>query len=306
MSYKSRSRKLDYPLHGQSLSSQAAENHFQSLRSQVFNKQGGGQQGNSSSNSSSSSGPIRCLAWNGPGSRVACGYYDRSVKVWMPDHPDGHGMTDIKNAHDRPVESISWDPTHADRVVSCASDGTIKAWDARAKTLLAETRNGHDNLVVRFSGDGRFLAVATAKTDLIIIYRVRRPQKESGVTWGIEYLCQFRENEEIYDLQWAENGSDTTYVLASGLGNGNVRIYRFDTIDVNTEKARTNPSSDEDLSEAVNKLANVYTLRGHRTAANCLNFDPKGKYLAVGSNEGIVSLWDLQNFICIKTFFKTE
>lgn len=306
MSYKNRGRKSDHPLQGQSLSCQAAENHFQSLRSQMFrDKLGSGQQGNNSNNSSGS-GSIRCLAWNGPGSRVACGYYDRSVKVWMPDHPDGYGMTDIKNAHDRPVESISWDPTHADRVASCASDGSIKVWDARAKMLLAEARNGYDNLVVRFSGDGRFLAVATAKTDLIIIYRVRRPHKESGVIWGLETLCQFRENEEVYDLQWAENGSETTYVLASGLGNGNVRIYRFDTIDVNTEKEQNNPDTENDSMEGVHKLSNVYTLRGHRTAANCLQFDPKGNYLAVGSNEGIVSLWDLQNFICIKTFFKTE
>lgn len=328
MSHRSRTRRLDTPLPSQTLSRFGAEDHFQSLRSQAFrDKYDSSGRGGNNSNSNG----IRCIAWNGPGTRVACGYGDRSIRVWIPDHSDGRGLTDFKNAHEtRGVESISWDPTHADRFASCSTDGGVKVWDARTKKLLAETRTGHENVLVRYSGDGRFLAVATAKTDLVLIYHIKRDvdpsipavtsngrhSKGQILTWELVELCQYRENQEVYDLQWAENGSRTAYILASGLGNGAIRIYQFNTSDsLEHEKKSDTPRKstegesldNETNTDAVtNTLQRVFTLRGHRTALNCLAFDPKARYIAVGSNEGIVSLWDLEEFICIKTFTKTE
>lgn len=346
MSNRTKSRKSDRLLPSQTLSRVGAGNLLQSLRSQAFSqgfqRHHGGQQPSSSNNGSGGSGnsnssnAIRCLAWNGSGTRVACGHVDRSIRVWIPDHSDSKGMTDIKNAHEqRAVESLSWDPLHADRLASCSTDGGLRIWDARAKRILAETQTGHENVVVRYSGDGRFLAVATAKTDTILIYHIKQQKQQANApeeppvkgsqvatTWKLTLVGQFRENEDIYDLQWAENGSRTSYVLASGLGNGNVRIYQFNTRSDENEKIENSdksglndielPDADDtkndngDISDKNSSIQSVYTLRGHRTAASCIAFDPKGCYLAVGSNEGIVSLWDLQEFICIKTFTKTE
>lgn len=344
MTNRLRGRKAEHPLPSQTLSRAGAANHFQSLRSQVFRdkhhgpQQSGGNNNNGNNNANINS-LIKCLAWNGSGTRVACGHGDRCIRVWIPDHVDGRGMTEMKNSHERGVESIDWDPLHADRLASCSSDGGVKIWDTRAKQLLAETRTGYENVIVRYSCDGQFLAVATAKTDLILIYYVKRgaSTKSKGNNgpngWKLKSLCTFKENEEIFDLQWAENGSSSTYALASGLGNGNVRIYQFspsenlekqceeellnseNNIDTEMKNANdseapdSNGTDNEKVSEStdnINTIQNVFTLRGHRTAANCLMFDPKGCYLAVGSNEGIVSLWDLQDFICIKTFNKTE
>lgn len=324
-----RSHKADQPLPTQILSRAGAANHFQNIRSQAFSekretsgRERGGRGNNNSNNSSGSS--IRCIAWNGVGTRVACGNNDRSIRVWIPEHSDGKGLTSIGDAHDRSVESLSWDPLHADRLASCSIDGGLSIWDTRAKSLLAHVNTGHENVVVRYSCDGRFLAVVTAKTDLVIIYYVKkegakevsvapsRSRRSKTASWELVQVCQYRENDEIFDLQWGNNGSRTTYVLASGLGNGNVRLYKFNTsecLDKSEEKYRQDTPESEPATSTdsvTSTVQSVFTLRGHRTAVNCLEFDPKAQYLAVGSNEGIVSLWDLEEFICIKTFTKTD
>ncbi|VVT54155.1 uncharacterized protein SAPINGB_P003934 [Magnusiomyces paraingens] len=138
-------------------------------------------------------------------------------------------------------------------------------------------------------------------------------------------LCSHTEHDEIYDLCW----SNTSNIFALSLGNGNIRIFLFDfkevselqkvaevnsidqtatedvaMLDVSTDKEGAT-SSDSKIEAS---LQVIHTLRGHRTAASCVAFDPKGCYIAVGSNEGIVSLWDISSsdFICFRTFNKPD
>ena len=37
-----------------------------------------------------------------------------------------------------------------------------------------------------------------------------------------------------------------------------------------------------------------------------MDFDPNDKYFAVGSADAVVSLWDLQSFICLRTFTRLD
>lgn len=75
---------------------------------------------------------IRSIAWNILGNRIACGLTDKLVRVWNPEKPEIRNSTELKG-HSMGVDRVAWDPTHADKLVSCGGDGIVRFWDYRSK-----------------------------------------------------------------------------------------------------------------------------------------------------------------------------
>jgi THO complex subunit 3 len=48
------------------------------------------------------------------------------------------------------------------------------------------------------------------------------------------------------------------------------------------------------------------TLTAHTAGCYCIAIDPKGRYFAVGSADSLVSLWDISDMLCLRTFTKLE
>ena len=44
-----------------------------------------------------------------------------------------------------------------------------------------------------------------------------------------------------------------------------------------------------------------YVLNAHPANCICIAFDPKGKYMATGSVDALASLWDVNDFVCVRT-----
>ncbi|XP_070674750.1 THO complex subunit 3-like [Malus domestica] len=53
-------------------------------------------------------------------------------------------------------------------------------------------------------------------------------------------------------------------------------------------------------------LKPVDTLMAHTAACYCIAIDLIGRYFAVGSVDSVVSLWDISEMLCVKTFPKLE
>jgi THO complex subunit 3 len=211
---------------------------------------------------------VRKVKWNNVGSRFATIHNDRHIRVWPSDKPEPKSSVEIRGAHERGVEDISWCPLHSEYLVSCSTDGTVKLWDTRTRQCLAQKDVG-ECLVLAYSSDGKYIAVGL-KNDMVKILKAD----------DLEEITSYQETEEVYNIAW----SSSSELFAVSLGNGNIRIVLFD-----------------------GKTTSIFhTLKGHRTAATCLEFDPMGNFLAVGSNEGIVSIWDLRDWICLKTFTKAD
>lgn len=45
-----------------------------------------------------------------------------------------------------------------------------------------------------------------------------------------------------------------------------------------------------------------HTLNAHPANCICIEFDPKGKYFATGSADALISIWDVAELACIRTF----
>ena len=67
--------------------------------------------------------------------------------------------------------------------------------------------------------------------------------------------------------------------------------------------------SNYELKSAVLGLCLIYSffsffavLQAHPANCICIEFDPTGKYFAVGSADALVSLWDVNELACVRTF----
>ncbi|ODQ66112.1 WD40 repeat-like protein [Nadsonia fulvescens var. elongata DSM 6958] len=228
------------------------------------------------------------MSWNTVGTKVALGSNDRNIRIWSADRTDDRSVVLIKNCHTLGISDLHWDPINVDRLASCSNDGTVNIWDIKTKASIKVLKPGNGNIIVKYSPDGKYLA-AVRKDDVVVIF--------DTTDWSV--LCTVKETTEVYSFDW----SNASNAFATGLASGNVRIYEV------IMRKKTG-QSDENALEANEhiqmdaRLVNI--LRGHRTAASSIKFDPQGKYLAIGGKEGIVSLWDLNDWICIKTFSKTD
>ena len=50
----------------------------------------------------------------------------------------------------------------------------------------------------------------------------------------------------------------------------------------------------------------MHILQAHPGNCICIEFDPTGRHFAVGSADALVSLWDVGELACVRTFSKLE
>nr|CAD1831420.1 unnamed protein product [Ananas comosus var. bracteatus] len=85
-------------------------------------------------------------------------------------------------------------------------------------------------------------------------------------------------NYEINEIAWNKTG-DLFFITT---GNGTVEVLAYPSL-----KLRHN-------------------LMAHTAGCYCIAMDPLGRYFAVGSADSLVSLWNVKEMLCIKTFTKLE
>lgn len=83
---------------------------------------------------------------------------------------------------------------------------------------------------------------------------------------------------EVNEIAWNNDGN--LFFLTTGTGN--VEVMRYPD------------------------MKNARTLQAHTGNIFCIEFDPTGKYFAVGSADALVSLWDVDELVCVRTFGRLE
>jgi THO complex subunit 3 len=79
---------------------------------------------------------------------------------------------------------------------------------------------------------------------------------------------------EVNEISWNTSG-DLFYLTT---GQGTIKIFDYPSF----------------------KL--LHTLRAHTANCYCIEIDPRGRYLAAGSADATVSLWDLDSYTCLRSF----
>ncbi|ORX75402.1 WD40 repeat-like protein [Anaeromyces robustus] len=206
---------------------------------------------------------VHTVGWNIEGKKLASGSVDQTARVWNIERSSSHRDCIELKGHTGSVDQLCWDPTHSEYLATASADKTVRIWDSRAGKCIHVIPTSGENINICWSPDGKQIAVGN-KEDLISFIDTRTHK-----------VVNTKQNDiEVNEISWNYGGDK--FFLTSGQGTIEVLEY---------------PS-----------LKELKSIQAHTANCYCLEFDPNGRYLATGSADTLVSLWEVEDLTCIRTF----
>lgn len=84
---------------------------------------------------------VRSLSWNAPGTLIATGALDKTLRIWNPERPNVRNSTELRGIEGT-LERVDFHPTNETELASASSDGFVKFWDVRSKASVGEVKVG--------------------------------------------------------------------------------------------------------------------------------------------------------------------
>ncbi|GFS45216.1 transducin/WD40 repeat-like superfamily protein [Actinidia rufa] len=204
--------------------------------------------------------------------------------------------------HKKKVHSVAWNCIGT-KLASGSVDQTARIWHiephGHGKVKDIELK-GHTDSVDQLCWDPKHAdLIATASGDKTVCLWDARSGKcsqqaeLSGENINITYKpdgTHIAVGNRVNEIAWNMRGD--MFFLTTGNGENNCQEGNliFCTVEV----------------LAYPSLQAVSTLMAHTAGCYCIAIDPLGRYFAVGSADSLVSLWDISEMLCVRTFTKLE
>ncbi|WP_283138824.1 NB-ARC domain-containing protein [Rhizohabitans arisaemae] len=236
-------------------------------------------------------GPIVAVAISVDGAWLASGSADETVRLWeanshVPAAAEGH--TDWVNSVAIAADG-SW-------LASGSHDGTVRLWNADG-TQRAVLK-GHTSWVnsVAIAADGSWLASGSHDgtvrlwnadgTQRAVLEGHTGPANEEMISTNDgQYLVLDRQADAVNSVAIAADGS----WLASGSHDGTVRLWNADGTQRAVLEGHTGPANEEMIST---NDGQYLVLDRQADAVNSVAIAADGSWLASGSHDGTVRLWN--------------
>ena len=224
---------------------------------------------------------VKTLAFSPDGHWLATGGGDPTLRGWNLDGIDpervfGVPLTpELFSGHAAFIETLAYSPDGR-WLASGSGDGTVRVWGvnrygATGKVLVLD--QGDRVISLAFSPDSQWLSVGT-ENGLNWLWYLESPDPESAPIPLPDHEGAVLATAFSPDGRW----------LATGSADNTARLW-----DLRTNEA------DGPAGGPVDMTANLpYTLAGTRDDVNTLAFSPDGRWLATGSGDGDIRLWDLK------------
>lgn len=212
------------------------------------------------------SSKVHSVNWSCDGRRLACGSFDKTVSIFVLDK-DRMTKDNVFKGHGDSVDQLCWHPSNPDLLSTASLDKTVRLWDARTQKSIAVVGTKGENINICWSPDGQTIAVGN-KEDLVSFIDVRSHKVRTDQQFKFE----------VNEISW--NNANTHFFLTSG--QGCIHILSYPELQLQT------------------------VLNAHPANCICIEFDPTGRYFATGSVDALVSLWDVQELACLRTFSRLE
>ncbi|XP_001380890.1 THO complex subunit 3 [Monodelphis domestica] len=212
------------------------------------------------------SAKVHSVAWSCDGRRLASGSFDKTASVFLLEK-DRLVKENNYRGHGDSVDQLCWHPSNPDLFVTASGDKTIRIWDVRTTKCIASVNTKGENINICWSPDGQTIAVGN-KDDVVTFIDAKTHRSKA------EEQFKF----EVNEISW--NNDNNMFFLTNGNGCINILSYP--------------------------ELKPVQSINAHPSNCICIKFDPTGKYFATGSADALVSLWDVDELVCVRCFSRLD
>jgi WD40 repeat protein/DNA-binding XRE family transcriptional regulator len=218
---------------------------------------------------------IRAIAFSPDGQFLASGSEDETIRLW--NAANGSCLR-ILTGHTHLVRSVAWSPD-GKTLVSCSYDQTIRLWNCVTGENF-KTLRGHDGIIwtVAVSHDGTLIASGSDDTTIRL--------------WDIQTGTCLRILTGHSHRVWCVTFSPDDTLIASTSDDGTIRIWERTTGRCIREWRQTSPLSKNDGQVEQNEP------KGHTAWTRTISFSPDGRYLASGSHDQTVCIWEVSSGQC--------
>ncbi|KAG6273583.1 hypothetical protein E4U49_008044 [Claviceps purpurea] len=250
---------------GHSLPKDRFSSYFGNLRSQPYTDPGSMRGGSHS---------LRAIAWNPPGSLIATGSSDRTLRVWNPEKPHVKFSTELKG-HAASIEKVAFNPVRDAELCSVSADGVVKFWDVRTKACFNEVKGLGDALSLAWAPDGETLIVGN-RDDTIFVISPRQPTP----------LATHQQEMQINQITFCYSGTKIFLTTSDGC----IRILSYPDF----KPVLFAPSAPDERPRE-------FLLNGHTSSCLTAELQPTARYLATGGSDSVIALWDTTDWLCQRT-----
>ncbi|GAM24368.1 hypothetical protein SAMD00019534_075430 [Acytostelium subglobosum LB1] len=212
---------------------------------------------------------VNSVSWSCDGKRLASGSWDQTARIWNIENPKQKELE--LRGHSESIEQLRYSPTAPDVLATASSDKTVKIWDTRSGKCTMSIATSGENINLCWYVDGSLLAVGN-KEDNISIIDLKRP--DDPIIRTNKY------QQEINEIIWDTTGQ--LFFMTTGTGLLDVMLWHPDS----------------------KKYTPLHTINGHTANLYTIEMDPLGRYFAIGSADSVVSLWDINEMYCLRSFTK--
>jgi WD40 repeat protein len=240
--------------------------------------------------------PVYAAVFDPQNKLIATASFDKTVRLW--DATSGKDLQKPlagKNGHQGQVLCLAFAPD-GNLLASGGADNTVKVWDlnpAKPPPEPTPVKNfAHPNLVssVAFNKDGTLLA-SGCNDGFLRVWDMKTGQPTKQIK---AHVSQANGKDNQPDPVYAEAWSPDQKHLVTASYDRTVKVWDAASGNMVREIKGGKDVIVPDPKAPVEP--------GHRDQVFCLAFDPAGKFLATGSSDRTVKLWDFAAGTLVRDF----